>query len=66
MTWTFADLEEYWSFLVDVTALGPLVRTLRENVREQFRATLNERLAPFTRDGGIALPAECWGVVAIR
>ena len=60
MTWTFASLEEYWAFLVDVTALGPLVRTLPDQDRAHFRTTLNERLAPFASAEGFALPSECW------
>jgi ubiquinone/menaquinone biosynthesis C-methylase UbiE len=63
MTWTFASVDEYWAFLVDVTALGPLVRTLHEEDRERFRKMLNERLAPFTSGDGIGLPSECWGAV---
>jgi ubiquinone/menaquinone biosynthesis C-methylase UbiE len=66
MTWTFVDVDDYWRFLVELTALGPLVRTLSDDERARFRATLDERLAPFTRSDGIALPSECWGAVAIR
>ena len=66
MTWTFASLDEYWAFLVDVTALGPLVRALPEDARIRFRATLGERLAPFASASGIALPSECWGASALR
>jgi SAM-dependent methyltransferase len=66
MTWTFADTADYWSFLVDLTALGPLVRSLPDEARERFRAALNERLAAFARGDGIALPSECWGGIAFR
>ncbi len=66
MTWTFASLDEYWAFLVDVTALGPLVRTLPEEDRIRFRTTLSERLAPYASAEGIALPSECWGARALR
>ena len=66
MTWTFANVGEYWTFLVELTALGPLVRSLPDRVRDGVRAAIGERLAPFTRAGDIALPARCWSGIAIR
>jgi ubiquinone/menaquinone biosynthesis C-methylase UbiE len=66
MTWTFGSLDDYWSFLVDMSALGPRIRALSEEARARFRATLNERLAPFTSSSGIALPSECWCASAAR
>ena len=66
MTWRFADTNDYWNFLVDLTALGPLVRSLPDDARNAVRATIDERLAKFTRAGQIALPARCWCGVSIR
>lgn len=66
MTWTFATPEEYWSFLVELTALGPLVRSLPEAARASVRKAIDARLAAFTRPDGIALPSRCWGGVAVR
>ena len=66
MTWRFADASDYWSFLVDLTALGPLVRSLPDTERRAVRASIDERLARFTRAGEVALPARCWCGVAIR
>jgi ubiquinone/menaquinone biosynthesis C-methylase UbiE len=66
MTWTFANADDYWTFLVEVTALGPLVRTLPNAAREALRAAIGDRLAPFTRDDDIALPSRCWCGIAIR
>lgn len=66
MAWTFADEDAYWDFLIELTALGPLVRSLSEGERETFRATLNERLRRFTNRGGLVLPARCWAVLAVR
>ncbi len=66
MTWTFASPEEYWSFLVELTALGPLVRSLPEAARESVREAIDARLAAFTHSDGIALPSRCWGGVAVR
>jgi ubiquinone/menaquinone biosynthesis C-methylase UbiE len=66
MTWTFANGDEYWTFLVELTALGPLVRSLPDSARDAVRAEINQRLMPFTRANGIALPSRCWGGVAVR
>ena len=65
MTWTFGDAADYWKFLIELTALGPLVRSLADDQRARFRATLEERLKPFARDSRLELPSECWGGVAI-
>jgi len=66
MAWQFADANAYWDFLIELTALGPLIRTLSNDSRETFRRTINERLQAFTRTGGITLPSRCWGGVAVR
>ena len=66
MTWRFADANEYWRFLVDLTALGPLVRTLPEAARKSVREAIDTRLAQFTRDDEIALSSRCWCGVAVR
>jgi ubiquinone/menaquinone biosynthesis C-methylase UbiE len=66
MTWTFAGVDEYWTFLIDLTALGPLIRSLPDDARSRFRATLNERLSAFSRNDEIVLRSECWGGVAFR
>jgi SAM-dependent methyltransferase len=66
MTWRFAGASDYWNFLVDLTALGPLIRSLPDAERDAVRATIDERLARFTRAGEVALPARCWCGVAIR
>jgi ubiquinone/menaquinone biosynthesis C-methylase UbiE len=66
MMWTFASTKEYWDFLIDLTALGPLVRSLSSSDRDAVRTAIDARLADFTRDDRIALPARCWCGVAIR
>ena len=66
MTWTFADVDAYWRFLIDLTALGPLIRSLSDEARSEFRDRLNARLAPFAHGAEIALPSECWCGVAVR
>ncbi len=66
MTWTFIDADAYWAFLVDLTALGPLLRSLSEEARNAVRDAINLRLVSFTRADGIELPSRCWGGIAIR
>jgi ubiquinone/menaquinone biosynthesis C-methylase UbiE len=66
MAWTFANTNEYWDFLVELTALGPLVRSLPDAARAAVRATIDQRLASFTHSNGITLPSRCWGGVAIK
>lgn len=66
MAWTFVDADDYWAFLVDLTALGPLLRSLSDAARGAVRAAVNLRLAPFTRADGISLPSRCWGGIAVR
>jgi hypothetical protein len=66
MAWHFADANAYWDFLIELTALGPLVRSLSDAARDAFRDTITERLASFTAPDGVTLPARCWGGVAIR
>lgn len=64
MTWTFANADDYWTFLVDLTALGPLVRSLPEETRKEFRSAIDDALARFASGDQIALPSRCWcGVV---
>jgi len=66
MTWTFADADAYWTFLVDLTAFGPLVRSLPNAARDAVRAAIDARLASFAGAGGIALPSRCGCGVAVR
>src|SRR5262245_53473746 len=65
MAWTFANPDEYWTFLAEVTALGPVFRALPDDERAAVRAALDARLASYTGDGGVVLPAQCWCGVAI-
>jgi len=65
MTWRFRGIDDYWRFLIELTALGPLVRSLPEDVRVRFRQTLEDRLRPFARGDRLDLPSECWGGVAV-
>jgi ubiquinone/menaquinone biosynthesis C-methylase UbiE len=66
MAWTFANPDEYWRFLVELTALGPVFRGLPTAARDTIRTAIDARLAAYTDGRGIALPAQCWGALAIR
>jgi len=66
MAWTFANPDKYWTFLVELTALGPVFRGLSGAARDTIRTAIDARLAPYnTGASGIALPAQCWGGLAI-
>jgi hypothetical protein len=66
MEWTFTDPDDYWTFLVDLTALGPLVGSLSAAARAYLRTAIGERLAKFRRADGIVLPSRCWCGLAVR
>jgi len=66
MAWTFRNTDEYWTFLIDLTALGPLVRSLSDEARAAVRKSIDEKLVAFTHDNGIVLPSRCWCGIAIR
>lgn len=54
---SFVDVDEYWS--INTAAAGPLaelVAGLTPDERRAVRATLDELVAPFNHDGGLALP----------
>src|SRR5262245_31677360 len=53
MAWKFADADAYWNWLLDVTALGPLIRSLPDAARSAVRATVDQRLEPFAGANGI-------------
>jgi len=65
-SWRFPDLDAYWSFLLEVTALGPAMQSLAPSAKEYLRQRLTEQLKAFQRGGEIELPAQCWMVRAVR
>jgi ubiquinone/menaquinone biosynthesis C-methylase UbiE len=66
MTWTFPDADAYWTFLLELTALGPLVASLPDAERDAVHAAVDARLTAFTNSDGVALPSSCWCGLAIR
>jgi len=67
MAWTFASADDYWTFLVELTALGPVFRGLPAAASDAVRAAIEARLAAYTGAGGaLTLPAKCWAGLAIR
>lgn len=66
MTWTFHDADDYWKFLVELTALGPRIRALPDAERSAVRTAIDEQVIPFTYGDSVALPARCWCGLAFR
>jgi ubiquinone/menaquinone biosynthesis C-methylase UbiE len=66
MSWRFPDLETYWRWLVDLTALGPTLRSLSAADAAIVRADIDQRAKPFHEGSELALPALCWCVLATR
>lgn len=66
MAWRFADLDSYWRFLVDVTALGPALQSLSDADAAVVRADIDARAKPFHDGNELALPALCWCGIATR
>jgi SAM-dependent methyltransferase len=63
-TWRFPNLAAYWSFLVDLTALGPAISRIPAGAQERFRDALAPLLEPFRDGETVNLPARCWMVLA--
>jgi ubiquinone/menaquinone biosynthesis C-methylase UbiE len=66
MAWTFSDANEYWMFLEQTTALGPIFRALPDEQRATVRAAINDRIKPFVSPSGVSFPAKCWCGLAIK
>ena len=66
MAWTFADTDAFWRFLIELTALGPLVASLPDDVRARVRTAIDDKLAAFETESGVTLPSRCWCGLAIR
>jgi len=66
MTWTFENVADYWQFLVDLTALGPLVRSLPEETRRKFRGAIDDAVGRFAHGDQVLLPSRCWCGVVTR
>jgi len=66
MAWRFANSDAYCAWLEEVTALGPVFRALPDAARDAVRAAIARRVAAFMSPAGLALPAQCWGGLAIR
>jgi len=62
--WRFPNLAAYWSFLVDLTALGPAISRIPDSARDEYRTALAPLLDPFRDGDHVNLPARCWMVLA--
>ena len=66
MSWRFPDLDTYWRWLVDLTALGPTLRGLSAADASVVRADIDDRAKPFHEGEELALPGLCWCGLATR
>jgi ubiquinone/menaquinone biosynthesis C-methylase UbiE len=66
ITWRFPDLDTYWRWLVDLTALGPTLRSLSAADASVVRAEIDLRAKPFHEGDELALPGLCWCGLATR
>lgn len=62
--WRFPNLAAYWSFLVELTALGPAIARIPVAARDRFREDLTPLLEAYRDGEAINLPARCWMVLA--
>lgn len=64
IVWSFESADEYWSFLREIAgALAAVITALPEDRQRTVRRMMEDRLGPFRRDGGYALPGVCLNVV---
>jgi SAM-dependent methyltransferase len=64
IVWSFESADQYWSLLREVAgALAAVITALPEDRQRAVRQTLQDRLAPFRRNGGYAIPGVCLNVV---
>jgi hypothetical protein len=64
IVWTVESADQYWSLLREVAgALSAVITRLPENHQDSVRRTLQDRLAPFRKNGGYAIPGVCLNVV---
>jgi SAM-dependent methyltransferase len=62
--WRFPDLEAYWTFLTELTVLGPAIQRLSAPAQEGLRQKVSEQLQPFREGDRVSFPAQCWMVSA--
>lgn len=63
--WRFPNVAAYWSFLVDLTALGPAIARIPAAARDRFRDDLTPLLEAYRDGEAVNLPARCWMVLAM-
>jgi len=65
--WTFPNAGEYWNFLEQTSAMGPVLRGLPDAARASVRGSIDARIAQYiSADGRVALPAKTHCALAIR
>jgi SAM-dependent methyltransferase len=65
IVFSFESAQEYWSFLREIAgALAAVITALPEDHQHVVRRSIEDRLDPFRRDSGYALPGVCLNVVS--
>ena len=65
--WTFPNTGEYWTFLEQTSAMGPVLRALPDDTRASIRASIDSGIAQFVgSDGSVTLPAKSHCALAVR
>jgi SAM-dependent methyltransferase len=63
VVWSFESADQYWALLREVAgALAAVITTLPEDRQDSVRRALEDRLVPFRRNGGYAIPGLCLNV----
>jgi ubiquinone/menaquinone biosynthesis C-methylase UbiE len=64
-SWSFADTDAYWSYLIETSASSaPVLRALPPEARHRIREQLHEAARPFHSGAGYDFPAVCLNVLA--
>ena len=65
IVFSFESADEYWLFLREIAgALAAVITTLPEDRQGSVRRTIEDRLRPFRKNVGYALPGVSMNVVA--
>jgi len=62
--WRVPSFDYYWKFLVDLTILGPVIKSIPGPAQNMFRNDLTPLVEPFRDGESVDFPAKCWMVLA--
>jgi SAM-dependent methyltransferase len=65
VVWAFEDFDAYWRFITDLAgALSMVLAQVSDDERDDIRHDVEERVAPFQSDDGLAFPGLCLNAAA--